>query len=190
VGWSDEKIRAEYDRRYSQPGREPTGCDGAQLLLQFARAPGRVLDLGSGDGSGALLLLEAGFAVEGVDFSPVGVEAARIAAAEFGAAATFHLADVRTFDLRERRFDHVLISNILHFVGEGGTLLTTCQECVGPGGIHIVRGLVNEPSSGEGPAEIAAVYAGWESLIFTVERREERARGAACLTAVFRKRGL
>ena len=65
----------------------------------------RVLDLGCGNGlPGTRQLVEAGFAVTGIDFSPVQIERAR----ELVPAATFIEADMVTWDCPPGSFDAIV----------------------------------------------------------------------------------
>ncbi|MFD4640341.1 class I SAM-dependent methyltransferase [Lentzea sp. NPDC058436] len=48
-----------------------------ELVTSGRIPPGRAIDLGCGSGANSIFLAERGFAVTGVDFSPVGLEKAR-----------------------------------------------------------------------------------------------------------------
>ena len=80
---------AAWDRRWgSAEGRadwlDPEPEVRERVPLLEARGAKAVLDLGCGVGRHALFLAEAGFAVEGIDGSPVGIEEARKSAAARG----------------------------------------------------------------------------------------------------------
>jgi len=49
----------------------------ARVLLERLESPGRVLDLGCGDGTSAALLSHAGYEVHGIDLSPAAIDLAR-----------------------------------------------------------------------------------------------------------------
>lgn len=76
-----------WDERYG--GREQvwSGRPNPQLVAHAsALTPGRALDLGCGEGADAIWLAERGWAVTGVDVSPVGLQRAASHAREAGQA--------------------------------------------------------------------------------------------------------
>ena len=89
--------RAKWDRKYrdgSHPAREPEPV----LLRALERAaPGHALDVACGRGRHAIALADAGFTVDAVDVSPVGLASARERAK--GRAIRWIEADLADYEL-------------------------------------------------------------------------------------------
>jgi ubiquinone/menaquinone biosynthesis C-methylase UbiE len=79
------------------------------LLDVLPPPPARVADIGCGTGSLSRLLVDEGFDVEGLDFSPEMVERARAKVPE----ATFVVGDAADPPLKHRAFDVVLSRHVL-----------------------------------------------------------------------------
>jgi SAM-dependent methyltransferase len=74
-----------WDARYRETDRTWSGRANAALEREAAElAPGRALDLGSGEGGDALWLAERGWQVTAVDISPTALDRGRAAAVERG----------------------------------------------------------------------------------------------------------
>src|SRR4051794_1664209 len=82
------------------------------LTTHLPAAPARIADLGSGTGSLSVLLADAGYAVDAVDFSLAMVERARAKAAD-RPEVTFVVADAATPPLQEGQYDAVLCRHVL-----------------------------------------------------------------------------
>lgn len=72
--------------------------------------PGRVLDLGAGQGRNAVWLAQQGHTVTAVDLSDVAVEQGRAAAAAAGVSVEFIVADLAEWEPPTAEFDLVLLS--------------------------------------------------------------------------------
>jgi ubiquinone/menaquinone biosynthesis C-methylase UbiE len=84
-----------------------------ELLRQhLPPTPARVADLGCGTGTLSVLLADAGYAVDGVDFSPEMVRRAEAKAGE-REQVTFVVADAGDPPLRDREYDVVLCRHVL-----------------------------------------------------------------------------
>jgi trans-aconitate 2-methyltransferase len=117
-GW-DERTRAESEERLA-----PIGA----ALEHVAGEPARVLDIGTGTGTGAFFL-QARFPqaeVVGIDLSAAMIDQARAKAAERGSSARFEVADIASFDPGQP-FDLVLMLNMPAFFEQVSSL-------VAPGG--------------------------------------------------------
>lgn len=75
-------------------------------LEYFGDPPGRILDLGCGAGRTTKHLVDAGFAVVGVDISAHMIEKAR----ELVPGATFQVESAECLSFEDETFDHVLFS--------------------------------------------------------------------------------
>jgi 2-polyprenyl-3-methyl-5-hydroxy-6-metoxy-1,4-benzoquinol methylase len=96
----------------------------------------RVLDLGCGEGSNAILLAKAGAYVVGVDLSSASIKLCRARMAREGLEdrAEFHCTPLETFPLPAQTFDVVWGDGILHHViDELDTLLPRLAAAAKPG---------------------------------------------------------
>ena len=84
-----------------------------ELLRRLLPPGGRVLDIGCGTGSLSLLLAEAGYTVDGVDFAPAMVERARAKATAAGLDIQFAVGDAADPQFDAESFDIVLGRHIL-----------------------------------------------------------------------------
>lgn len=134
---------AAWDRRWgSAEGRadwldpEPEVRDAVPLLK--ARGARAVLDLGCGVGRHALFLAEAGFAVEGIDGSPVGIEEARKSAAARGLNVNLQEAPADLLPFADGAFDYVLSWNVIYHGNQGdvGRRLAEIWRVLKPGGAY------------------------------------------------------
>lgn len=91
---------ARWDEMYAAEsyifGTEPNDFL-AEVLTTLAPCP--VLSLGEGEGRNGVWMAEHGFAVTGIDASPVGVEKARRLARARGVDAEFRVGDLAVLDL-------------------------------------------------------------------------------------------
>jgi 2-polyprenyl-3-methyl-5-hydroxy-6-metoxy-1,4-benzoquinol methylase len=172
-----------WDERHA--ARDPIESDEPEpslATLLAGLAPGRALDLATGDGRNAIWLARQGWEVTAVDFSAVALERARRSAGTAGVEIDWVLADLLTWRPRPRSFDLVAIM-FLHLPRvERVPIYAAAAEAVTPGGRFVVvghdRSNLTEGSGGPQdpavlftPAEIAA------SLVnFTVETAETVAR--------------
>jgi len=113
------------------------------LLAQAAIANGhRVLDLGSGSGTFAILIGREvpGALVEGLDADPEMVEAARRKAALAGSGALFHLGDATRLPFADASFDRVVSSLFFHHLSPAGKRRAAAEiaRVLRPGGeLHV-----------------------------------------------------
>lgn len=95
-----------------------------------------VLDLGAGDGSATLPLLELGAKVTAVDLSADQLDRLRTRCAErFGTRLDVHCEDVTAFLARaETRYDLVVANSFLHHVPDYLALIERAIDALAPGG--------------------------------------------------------
>lgn len=110
----------------------------AALLREVA--PGRALDLATGDGRNAIWLASRGWAVTAVDFSAVALERARRAAAEAGVAVDWVLADLVEWRPAPRSFDLVAVLFLHLPQAERDPVYAAAADAVAPGGRLLVVG--------------------------------------------------
>mgnify|MGYP001064594926 CR=1 FL=1 len=106
-------------------------------LTALLPAGGRVLDLGCGNGVPVdRLLVDAGYAVHGVDISPVQIARAR----EVVPGAHYTCADMTTLDWPEATFDAIVcLYALIHVpLDEQPALLDSVARWLRPGGLLLV----------------------------------------------------
>lgn len=174
----------EWDQRYAGADRTWSGQPNGALIDEVADLqPGRVLDVGCGEGADAVWLASRGWAVTAVDVSQVALDRARAHAAVAGVEVVWLQSGLLDVDLPTEGFDLVSAQYpalrrtpgndaeraLLQAVAPGGTLLVVHHEAP-----DRATALENgfDPDDWVGPAQVAALLdAGWR-----VEVDEERAR--------------
>lgn len=101
-----------------------------------ARGAAAALDLGCGVGRHALFLAEAGFAVEAIDGSPVGIVEAGKSAAALGLSVNLREAPADALPFADGAFDYVLSWNVIYHGNQGdvGRRLAEIWRVLRPGG--------------------------------------------------------
>lgn len=103
-------------------------------------APGRALDLGSGEGRNSLWLAERGWRVTAVDFSDVGVAKARRLAEARGVEVDWVVADLRSYLPPPDTYD-LVIQSFVHFAAaERRAVLHRASAALRPAGTVLVVG--------------------------------------------------
>jgi 2-polyprenyl-3-methyl-5-hydroxy-6-metoxy-1,4-benzoquinol methylase len=157
----------KYDRHYRA---DPAACGAPfPVFAAFCEGapPGRVLDLGCGQGRDALMFARAGHSVVGVDISAVGVGQLKAAANAENLDLDATVADIRDAALAHP-FDTVILDRVLHMLPapDRGPMLQRAMAAVAPGG-HL---LVAEGPKGMVPVRAAAESQGWELVQATRNR--------------------
>jgi SAM-dependent methyltransferase len=132
--WDEQA--AAFDEEPDHGLRDP-GVRAAWAALLRARlppAPATVLDLGCGTGSLAVLLAEAGYAVQGLDFSERMVAAAEAKARAAGVAARFRQGDAAAPPYPAGSADVVLDRHVLWALPDPDEALRRWIELLAPGG--------------------------------------------------------
>jgi 2-polyprenyl-3-methyl-5-hydroxy-6-metoxy-1,4-benzoquinol methylase len=101
------------------------------MFLERAK-PGRLLEVGCGDGSRLALFREAGWAVEGVE---VDEEAARLASSKH--RVTVRHGELSDLHYRGDSFDAVIMNHVLEHVHEPRSLVAECFRLLRPGGTFV-----------------------------------------------------
>ena len=103
-------------------------------------APGRALDLGSGEGRNALWLASRGWAVTAVDYSAVASQraAARARASNSAGSVVAVTADVLSYQPDSGSFDLVLLAYLQLPLVERRAVLGTAVGALAPGGTLLV----------------------------------------------------
>jgi methyl halide transferase len=143
----DERYRMGYTPwQIAQPSSELM-----RVVIEDRIAPCVAIDLGCGTGTHTLWMAEHGFAVTGVDLSPLAIEIARRQAAAVGTSARFVAADLLDppdlggpyqFFFDRGCYHHVRTLDLDRYV-------QTLQHLTRPGSVGLVlTGNANEPPAG------------------------------------------
>ena len=133
--------QAAWDQRYSGPDLV-WGAGPNRFLTEevAALAPGRAIDLGTGEGRNAIWLAERGWQVTAVDFSAAGLARAGRLAAERGVSVDWVQADLQDYQPAPGGYDLVLIAYI-HLPSAGlARVFRAAAAAVAPGGTLLVIG--------------------------------------------------
>lgn len=132
-----------WEERYAAKPLVWSGRPNPQLVAEVTGlAPGRALDVGSGEGADVIWLAQRGWRVTGLDFSTVALErsAAHAAQAGVGAATAWRHADLRTWSAGEERWD-LVTSQFMHQPDGGMLPITrTLAAAVADGGTLLIVG--------------------------------------------------
>ena len=150
-----------WDERYAGPelvwGSGPN-CFVAEELA--ALAPGRAIDLGTGEGRNAIWLAERGFTVTAVDFSQVGLARAAGLAAGRGVSVDWVHADLADYQPTPGGYDLVLIAYIQLPADRLTALARAAGAALAPGGGLLAVGHDRDnPTRGHaGPKDLSGLW--------------------------------
>ena len=129
----------DWDARYGAAdpvwGTEPNRFVAQEL---GPMAPGRVLDVGCGEGRNALWLAARGWHAAGVDFSAVAVERGRQLARQAGVEAVLEVRDVVRDGLPAGPFDAVVLAYLQLPAPERRVVVRAAADVLAPGGTLLV----------------------------------------------------
>lgn len=138
-------------------------------------AGGTAIDLACGDGRNALLLAQRGFATTGIDVSKVGLDKARVAAAQKSLTIDAREADLFTFDYGVEQWDLV---SIIYF-NPALSIAEKLKAAVKPGGVIVIEGQGSEHQGGGPPKEtlfkpgqLLKAFSDWRILAYEDGRFE------------------
>ncbi len=128
---------AEWDARYSErDGAMWSGRPNGRLVAEIADVtPGRVLDVGCGEGADAIWLARRGWTVTAIDISDVAVRRAREAAELAGAAIEWVCGDALQTPFPAHSFDLVSMQYPALPKAGGEAAVRTLLDTVRPGGL-------------------------------------------------------
>ncbi len=113
--------KAETEWLYQKPFSYPPIPNTTKHLIDFGYIlrlltlpeNAKILDLGVGPGWTSIFLAKTGYKVTGIDISPEMISIARERAEAEGLRINFEIADMESFDLKDK-FDGILIYDTLH----------------------------------------------------------------------------
>ncbi len=110
-----------------------------QLTLRLIerRPPGRMLDLGAGEGADSIRLALLGYSVDAVDISKVGAEKILMFAEEAGVDINVEAADIVTYE-PDGEFDLIVCNGVLHYVDDKKTVVERMQRATRTDGINVI----------------------------------------------------
>ena len=128
---------AEWDAKYSErDGAMWSGRPNGRLVAEVDRlTPGRVLDVGCGEGADAIWLARRGWTVTAIDVSDVAVSRAREAAERAGAAVEWVCGDALQVPFPARSFDLVSLQYPALPKAAGEAAMRMLLTTVRPGGL-------------------------------------------------------
>lgn len=178
--------RLFFDLRY-RLGHPPwdTGVSPPELLSLLQELPaGRALDLGCGTGTNVVTLIQHGWQVVGVDFSPKAIALARRRLRSLSLSAQLVLGDVARMDGVAGPFDLALDIGCFHGLGPDAQAryVEALASRLRPGGCYLLYSLLREAPDGAAtwPTEdelrrAFASHFAWRSI----ERGSDRGRSSA-----------
>ena len=139
--------RTRWDRKYAAGYTTQEASNFLTEIFKTNSWPlpkGRALDIATGQGRHAIFLAQRGFAVVGIDISPVALETARRAAKEKSLAIDWQEADLEEIELPAVHYDLVLNVNYLQ-----RSLVSQIKKTLKPGGWIIFETyLIDQPTFG------------------------------------------
>jgi thioredoxin reductase/2-polyprenyl-3-methyl-5-hydroxy-6-metoxy-1,4-benzoquinol methylase len=132
----------DWDGRYGAADRQMwSGNPNGSLVVELERvAPGRILDVGCGEGADAIWLAAQGWDVTAVDISSVAIERARAAADAAGVTVEWQCADVLAAPPAAGAYDVVSIQYPALLREAGELAILRLVDAVRPGGTFLVVG--------------------------------------------------
>ena len=182
----DPAVQAEWDRRYAEQHRLWSGNPNGALVAEVAGlTPGRVLDVGCGEGADAVWLARQGWDVTGLEVSGLALERAAAHARDAGVTVRWVHAGLAEAKLPPGSFDLVSAQYPALLRTPDAAAERALLSAVAPGGVLLLvhhAGMETRPvHDGEfDPADYV-----WPSMVaalldddWVVERNEQRPRVA------------
>lgn len=129
------------------PGRYALNPDAhpASLLTQQTlrllsdRRPGRVLDIGAGEGADAIRLAKLGYDVDAVEVSTVGAKKIECFAKDAGVGVKVRVLATDIQDIiPDGSYDVIICNGVLHYVKDKQPVIDLMQRSTSPGGINVI----------------------------------------------------
>jgi SAM-dependent methyltransferase len=180
----DPAVQAEWDKRYADRDQLWSGQPNGALVIEVAGlTPGRVLDVGCGEGADAVWLARGGWEVTALEVSGLALDRAAVHARDAGVAVHWVHAGLVEAELPPGSFDLVSAQYPALLRTPDAAAERALLAAVAPGGVLLVvhhAGMDTRPTddSGFDPADYI-----WPSMIaalldddWTVQLDEQRSR--------------
>ncbi|MER8034805.1 class I SAM-dependent methyltransferase [Streptomyces hydrogenans] len=181
----DPAVRDEWDARYSEREQLWSGQPNGALVAEVADlSPGRVLDIGCGEGADAIWLARSGWDVTALEVSGVALRRAAVHARDAGVEVRWVHAGLTEAALPSGSFDLVYAQYPALLRTPGATAEHALLAAVAPGGVLLVvhHAGMDERHAEQDSAFDPADYV-WPSMVaallgddWRVEIDEERPR--------------
>lgn len=139
----DPMNSAYWDRRYNKK-KMVWSAEANHFLTEETRSlkPGRAFDLATGEGRNAVWLAEQGWAVDAVDFSPVGINKGKRLAEVRNVSGniTWLVEDLATYTSTPGRYDLVAVIYLQIPLIELKPILLNAVKALKPGGTFLLVG--------------------------------------------------
>ncbi|TFC31878.1 class I SAM-dependent methyltransferase [Cryobacterium sp. MDB1-18-2] len=170
--------RDYWEERYAAPGLAWSGDPNPVLVAEVTPlAPGRALDIGSGEGGDALWLAMSGWHVTGVDISTNALAKARARAESVDGPAAARIRweqhDLTSWSPEPRSFD-LVTSQFMHLPGSARSVLfRALAAAVAPGGTLLIVGHdVSDADAGEHRAHFRELMFGVDDVLAAIDGAE------------------
>ncbi len=174
-----EGAEVVYDRTYSRPATGDPAEDGfesrpSELLMEAVRglAPGKALDVGTGQGRNAVWLAGQGWDVTGVDVSGVGLTAARANAAKAGVTVRTVKAAYGDYDFGAAKWDLLAFVFAWAPVSDSG-FMRRIKDSLRPGGTVVFEHFVKDAAHpyppmvrALEPGELRRIFSAFEIVFY------------------------
>ncbi len=137
AAWDDQARDFDDQPDHGLLDPEVSSAWSALLRQVLPAVPARILDLGSGTGSLAVLLGERGYDVLGVDLAPRMVEQAIRKARQHGVGAQFRVGGASSPEV-EGLFDALLVRHVLWALSDPSAVLDRWLRLLAPDGVLVL----------------------------------------------------
>jgi tellurite methyltransferase len=107
------------------------------LRVRAGESPGRMLDIGAGEGSDSIRMALLGYSVDAVEISKVGADKIRAFAEEAGVMVNVQVADIVAYE-PDGQFDLVVCNGVLHYIDDKEPVVDRIQRATRAGGINVI----------------------------------------------------
>jgi SAM-dependent methyltransferase len=124
--------------RYSLDPTQHTPFQAKALQLAIGMTPGRVLDVGAGEGADAIRLAKLGYAVDAIELSSVGCEKIERFARNENVKINIINESVISAELECDAYDVIVMSGLLHYIEEKVQVLQKIKRASTPESLHVI----------------------------------------------------
>jgi 2-polyprenyl-3-methyl-5-hydroxy-6-metoxy-1,4-benzoquinol methylase len=144
------------ENRYSLNPDDHLPFHATILQIMHNRTPGRVLDIGAGEGSEAIRFALLGHQVDVVELSPVASGKIRNFASECNINLNIINMDIRNYQFKEQ-YDLIICNGVLHYIADKISILQRVQQATLQGGYNMIA-LFSTFNTIPEPHKLVSVY--------------------------------